>query len=104
MVSYSLSCNLDGKLQHSYWFSSSVVGNVEGDGNVGVGLKTLYGLRGGDFNIAIGHGAGYYVGKSDSYQFYLGSHPEASGDCCLDGSGTPLLRGDLQELKLAVGY
>ena len=100
--SYSLSCNLDGNYNTAIGFSS-VVGNVEGDGNVGVGLKTLYGLRGGDFNIAIGHGAGYYVGKSDSYQFYLGSHPEASGDCCLDGSGTPLLRGDLQELKLAVG-
>ncbi len=100
--SYSLSCNLDGNYNTAIGFSS-VVGNVEGHGNVGVGLKTLYGLRNGDFNIAIGHGAGYYIGKSDSYQFYLGSHPEASGDCCLDGSGTPLLRGDLQELKLAVG-
>ena len=100
--SYSLSCNLDGNYNTAIGFSS-VVGNVEGHGNVGLGLKTLYGLRNGDFNIAIGHGAGYYVGKSDSYQFYLGSHPEASGDCCLDGSGTPLLRGDLQELKLAVG-
>jgi len=100
--SYSLSCNLDGNYNTAIG-CNSLIGSVEGDGNVGVGLKTLYGLRNGDFNIAIGHGAGYYVGKLDSYQFYLGSHPEASGDCCLDGSGTPLLRGDLQELKLAVG-
>lgn len=99
---YSLSCNLDGNYNTAVGFSS-IVGSVEGDGNVGVGLKTLYNLRNGDFNIAIGHGAGYYVGRSDSYQFYLGAHPEASGSCCLDGSGTPLLRGDLQELKLAVG-
>ena len=100
--SYSLSCNLDGNYNTAIG-CNSLVGSVEGDGNVGVGLKTLYGLRNGDFNIAIGHGAGYYIGKSDSYQFYLGAHSEASGCCCLDGSGTPLLRGDLQELKLAVG-
>ena len=100
--SYSLSCNLDGKYNTAIGFSS-IVGSVEGDGNVGVGSKALYGLRNGDFNIAIGHGAGYYIGKSDSYQFYLGAHSEASGCCCLDGSGTPLLRGDLQELKLAIG-
>jgi len=100
--SFSLSCNLDGNYNTAVGFSS-IIGSVEGDGNVGVGLKTLYNLRNGDFNIAIGHGAGYYIGRSDSYQFYLGSHPEASGSCCLDGSGTPLLRGDLQELKLAVG-
>jgi hypothetical protein len=99
---YSLSCNLDGNYNTAVGFSS-IVGSVEGNGNVGVGLRTLYNLRNGDFNIAIGHGAGYYVGKSDSYQFYLGAHPEASGSCCLDGSGTPLLRGDLQELKLAIG-
>ena len=100
--SYSLSCNLDGNYNTAIGFSS-IVGSVEGDGNVGVGLKTLYNLRDGDFNIAIGHGAGYYIGRSDSYQFYLGAHSEASGSCCLNGSGTPLLRGDLQELKLAIG-
>lgn len=100
--SYSLSCNLDGNYNTAIGFSS-IVGSVEGDGNVGLGLKTLYNLRDGNFNIAIGHGAGYYIGKSDSYQFYLGAHSEASGSCCLDGSGTPLLRGDLQELKLAIG-
>ena len=72
--SFSLSCNLDGNYNTAVGFSS-IIGSVEGDGNVGVGLKTLYNLRDGDFNIAIGHGAGYYVGKSDSYQFYLGSHP-----------------------------
>lgn len=100
--SYSLTCNLDGNYNTAVGFSS-IIGNVEGDGNVGVGLKSLYRLRSGNFNIAIGHGAGYYIGNSDSYQFYLGAHPEASGSCCLDGSGTPLLRGDLQELKLAIG-
>ena len=47
-----------------------------------------------------------YLGLQNNntdYQFFLGSHPEVSGTNCLDGSGTPLLRGDLQELKLAVG-
>ena len=99
---FSLSCVLDGNYNTAIGHSS-LIGNIEGHGNVGLGLKSLYNTRRGDFNIAIGHGAGYYIGESDSYQFYLGSHPEASGNCCLHGSGTPLLRGDLQELKLAIG-
>jgi len=100
--SYSLSCNLDGDFNVAVGFSS-LIGNVDGEGNVAVGTKSLYHGRKGSYNIAIGHGAGYYTNNNDSYQFYLGSHPEVSGSCCFDGSGTPLLRGDLQELKLAIG-
>lgn len=101
--SYSLSCNLDGDLNVAVGYSS-LVGNVDGNGNVAVGVNTLCHNRKGSYNIAIGHGAGYYKDQSDNYQFYLGSHAEASGCCSeLNGSGTPLLRGDLLELKLAVG-
>jgi len=100
--SYSLSCNLDGDCNTAVGYSSSA-SNIQGNGNVSVGCKTLYNNRKGNYNIAIGHGAGYYINTNTDYQFFLGSHPEASDTDCLDGSGTPLLRGDLQELKLAVG-
>ena len=101
--SYALSCNLDGDYNVAVGFSS-LIGNLDGKGNVGVGTKTLYHNRRGNYNVAIGHGAGYYTSQNDNYKFYLGAHPEVSG-CCedLNGSGTPLLKGDLQELKLAIG-
>jgi len=100
--SYALGCNLDGNHNTAVGFSA-ISANIEGHGNVAVGNRALCKSKDGNFNIAIGHGAGYYVGVHDSYQFFLGSHPEASGDPCLDGSGVPLMRGDLQELKLAIG-
>ena len=100
--SFALSCNLDGNCNTAVGFGS-IIGNVEGTGNVAIGNNTLSYLRGGSYNIAIGLGAGYYIGRNDSYQFFLGSHPSGCDISCLDGSGTPLMRGDLQELKLAIG-
>lgn len=100
--SYALSCNLDGDCNTAVGFGS-IIGNIEGVGNVAIGNNTLSYLRAGSYNIAIGLGAGYYIGPTDSYQFFLGSHPSGCDIDCLDGSGTPLMRGDLQELKLAIG-
>lgn len=100
--SYALSCNLDGDCNTAVGFGS-IIGNIEGVGNVAIGNNTLSYLRAGNYNIAIGLGAGYYIGPTDSYQFFLGSHPSGCDIDCLDGSGTPLMRGDLQELKLAIG-
>ena len=100
--SLSLSCNLDGDCNTAIG-AGAIVGNVEGNGNVAIGNNTLSKLRRGSYNIAIGLGAGYYIDPNDSYQFFLGSHPSGCDIECLDGSGTPLLRGDLQQLKLAIG-
>jgi len=100
--SLSLSCNLDGDCNTAIG-AGAIVGNVEGNGNVAIGNNTLSKLRRGSYNIAIGLGAGHYIDPNDSYQFFLGSHPSGCDIECLDGSGTPLLRGDLEELKLAIG-
>ena len=100
--SYSISCNLDGDCNVGVGFGS-LMGGVEGDGNVAIGVNSLYHNRRGSYNIGIGLGAGYYIGENDSYQFFLGAHPDACDSECLEGSGSPLLRGDLEELKLAVG-
>lgn len=99
--SYALSCNLDGDDNVSLGFRS-LMGNVEGVGNVAIGNNSLYQTRRGSYNIALGHGAGYYIGENDNYQFYIGAHISSSG-VCPEGSGTPLMRGDLNALKLAIG-
>jgi len=103
--SHALSCNLYGSGNTAVGFNS-IAGNIFGSGNVGVGNFALQTNKHGSFNIAIGHGAGYYVGNNSSYQFYLGSHDIAGNPACdnPEGSGlTPLLRGDLKNLRLGVG-
>ena len=79
---------------------------IYGDKNVALGAYSLHGTRRGDFNIAIGHGAGYYIGSGDHYKFYLGAHNvsgDAGCDLTLYGSGTPLMYGELDTLRLGIG-
>lgn len=76
-----------------------------GSGNIGLGNYSLFKNRRGDFNIAIGHGAGYYVDDNSSFRFYLGSYPDASGDCEItyEEGVAPLLYGDLRKKQLGIG-
>lgn len=81
-------------------------GLTTGSGNVGLGNYTLLKNKTGNFNIAIGYGAGYLSGRDEDFKFYVGSYPDASGDCDteLDSiNKAPLLYGDLQTLQLAIG-
>ena len=61
----------------------------------------------GDFNIAIGHGAGYYS-KDENYKLFIANHPANEEYVCDNplGSGlTPLIYGNLlnEDLVLGVG-
>lgn len=81
-------------------------GLTTGSGNVGLGNYTLLKNKTGNFNIAIGYGAGYLSGRNEDFKFYVGSYPDASGDCdtTLDSiNKSPLLYGDLKTLQLAIG-
>ena len=75
--------------------------------NVALGKSALGGNKNGDFNIGIGHAAGYYIDENDSYTFYLAAHDiDESGMCNYpDGldSMAPLLYGDLLNGTLVVG-
>lgn len=103
--SYAMSCNLYGDNNSALGFQS-LAANINGSGNVALGSHALRSSKEGSYNIAIGHAAGHYVGTNSSYNFYLGSHNiDESGVCDNPlGSGlTPLMRGDLYNLKLAIG-
>ena len=76
-----------------------------GSGNVAVGNFALQKNKRGDFNIAIGCGAGHYVDDNSSFKLYLGSFPDASGDCdtTYDQGKPPLIYGDLLNNQLGIG-
>jgi hypothetical protein len=102
---YAASCNTLGSDNLALGVHS--LGSITtGSGNIGVGNYSLMENKHGNFNIAIGHGAGYISPTTESFKFYLGSYPEASGDCDSYVAGLdkpPLLYGDLQTLQLAIG-
>lgn len=103
--SNSLFCNIYGEHNVALGYSS-LGGNTVGIGNVGVGNYSLNNNKGGNFNIAIGHGAGYYLTNNTNNKLFIASHPVDSGYICNNpnGSGlTPLIYGDLSELKLGIG-
>ena len=103
--SYAASCNTLGSDNLALGVHS--LGSITtGSGNIGVGNYSLMENKHGNFNIAIGHGAGYISPTTESFKFYLGSYPEASGDCDSYVAGLdkpPLLYGDLKTLQLAIG-
>ena len=103
--SFSNSCNLYGSNNSSLGYASLGI-NIYGDKNVALGAYSLHGTRQGDYNIAIGHGAGYYIGSGDHYKLYIGAHNvsgDAGCDLTLFGSGTPLMYGELDTLRLGIG-
>ena len=69
-----------------------------GSANIGLGNYSLLGVRTGNHNIAIGHGAGDYIDTDADYQFYLGTKNIDDDGICDDPEGhntVPLMRGDL---------
>lgn len=104
--SHSLGCNLNGTYNTAAGFNSSA-GITVGSGNTSIGSLSLQSLRTGSFNIAIGHGAGSHIPKDHDFKFFLGIDPIDSGYDCNDYTETsgaiPLLYGDLQSRRLAVG-
>ena len=103
--SHSLGCNLHGTYNTAVGFNS-LAGNTTGSGNVTLGSLAFQNGRTGSFNIAIGHGAGSHVGTDASYTFYLGVNPIDSEAGCVDDNQSgvaPLMFGDLQNHKLAIG-
>lgn len=84
----------------------SLENNMSGNQNVAIGVGALNFLKSGDNNVAIGNFAGYYIGSGDSNQLFIGSHPidtnfveqNPSGDSTI----VPLIRGDFDELKVAI--
>ena len=80
-------------------------GNTTGFANIALGNYSLNGNQVGNFNIAIGNGAGYYVNRDTSNKLFIASHPVDCSYICSNpmGSGlTPLVYGDLSELKFGI--
>lgn len=103
--SHALFCNVYGEHNVALGYSA-LGGNTVGIGNVGVGNYALHNNKGGNFNIAIGHGAGYYLEDNHNHKLFIASYPIDSGYICENplGSGlTPLIQGDLLNLKLGIG-
>ncbi len=103
--SHSLGCNLYGGYNTALGFTS-LAGNVIGSGNLAIGPFALQSLRTGSFNIGIGHGAGSHIPTGESYKFYLGIHSidiDYSCEASVVSGSTPLMYGDLKEIRLAVG-
>jgi hypothetical protein len=103
--SQALTCNVYGEDNAALGYSA-LGGNTTGFANIGVGNYSLNSNKSGNFNIAIGHGAGYYADRETSNKLYIASHAVNSEYICDNptGSGlTPLVYGDLSELKFGVG-
>ena len=103
--SHSMGCNMYGAYNTAVGYTS-VSNNTIGSGNLGVGAFAAQNNRTGHFNIGIGHGAGAYMASGDSYKFYLGVNPHIDSGNCVDLSvsgSPPLMYGDLQNGKLAIG-
>lgn len=103
--SQSLSCNVFGEENVGVGFDS-LGGNTTGHGNVGIGDYSLINNQIGSFNIAIGHGAGYYVPRNTNNKLFIASHPIDADYVCDNplGSGlTPLVYGDLDDLRFGIG-
>jgi len=106
-VGYASShCNLVGYENTSLGISS-LENNISGDLNVAVGAASLIKNKRGNNNIGIGAYAGYYIGENDSNQLFIGSHPIDMNFVSTYPSGhstvVPLMRGDLSNLRLAIG-
>jgi len=103
--SQALTCNVYGEDNAALGYGA-LAGNTTGFANVGIGNYSLNSNKAGNFNIAIGHGAGYYIDKQTSNKLFIGSHPVNVDYICNNplGSGlTPLIYGDLLDIKLGVG-
>jgi hypothetical protein len=103
--SRTLACNSFGSDNVALGFNA-LGSNTTGSGNVSIGSYSLVKNTRGNHNIAIGHGAAYYVKNNSNQKFYLGTYPNASGDCDTDinDSGRPpLLYGDLSTRQLGIG-
>jgi hypothetical protein len=101
--SNALFCNIYGEQNAAIGYSS-LGGNTIGIGNVGIGNFTLNNSKSGNFNIAIGHAAGYYATDLNN-KLFIASHNIDSDYICDNplGSGlTPLVYGDLSELKFGI--
>lgn len=102
--SSALSCNVYGSDNVAIGYNS-LGSNAVGFSNIGLGNYSLNNNRFGSGNIAIGHAAGYYADPRTNYKLYISSFPIDSGYICdnPNGSGlTPLVYGDLQELKFGI--
>ena len=101
--SHALFCNVYGENNAALGYSA-LGGNTVGHGNVGFGNFSLNNNKSGNFNIAIGHGAGYYA-TNLSNKLFIAAHNVDSNYICDNplGSGlTPLVYGDLSDLKLGI--
>ena len=101
--SHALFCNVYGENNAALGYSA-LGGNTVGHGNVGFGNFSLNNNKSGNFNIAIGHGAGYYATNANN-KLFIAAHNVDSNYICDNplGSGlTPLVYGDLSDLKLGI--
>ena len=99
---FKLQCS---RIRQCWTGYSSVGGNTTGYGNVGIGAYTLQNNKLGDFNVAIGHGAGYFAKRNQNNTLYIGSHNVDADYICANptGSGlTPLMFGDMYDNRLGI--
>ena len=108
--SYSETCNVYGSGNTAVGYKS-LAGNTFGHSNTVIGANALQSNKYGSNNIAIGNGAGYYhgsgIGEKYSNRFYLGFNDVSSLTECPDisegGGATPLMYGELDNIRLGIG-
>jgi hypothetical protein len=108
--SYSETCNVYGSGNTAVGYKS-LAGNTFGNSNTVIGANTLQSNKFGSNNIAIGNGAGFYhgsgIGEKYSNKFYLGINNVSALAECPDisegGGATPLMYGELDNIRLGIG-
>ena len=110
--SFAMSCNLYGSKNIAIGYNS-LPSIIDGIGNVSIGNYSLYLNKHRNYNIALGHAAGYHLNKlpdlEQDYNLFIASYDIDYDDMCGSSGNTrndlrPLIFGKLSSsnLKLAI--
>ncbi|NBP00505.1 MAG: hypothetical protein EBU90_10355 [Proteobacteria bacterium] len=110
--SFAMSCNLYGSKNTAIGYNA-LPSVIDGIGNVSIGNYSLYLNKNKNYNIALGHAAGYHLNKlpeiEQNYNLFVSSYNIDYDDMCGSSGNSrtdlrPLLFGKLlsSNLKLAI--
>lgn len=110
--SFAMSCNLYGSKNTAIGYNA-LPSIIDGAGNISIGNYSLYLNKHNNFNIALGHAAGYHLNKfpdlDKNYNLFISSYDIDYDDMCGSSGNSrydlrPLIFGKLlsSNLKLAI--